>query len=198
MQCQEAFEKLKVAVANEPILKLPNFESLFKVHTDASNRAIGGVLVQEGHLVAFKSQKLNDAKQRYSIHEKEMLVVVHCLMVWRMYLLGTKFIIRTDNVANTYFHTQKNLSPKQARWREFLQEYDFTWEHKPGWHNQVIDTISRREVHKYVATFMSIQSSLVEKLRKAVAQDVAYMKLIQVVNDGVVQRYWLKDGVANG
>lgn len=105
MQCQEAFEKLKVVVVSEQILTLRNFELPFEVHTDASNKAIGGVLVQKGHPVAFESQKLNDAEQWYSVDEKEILVVVHCLMVRRVYLLCTKFIVRIDNVTNTYFHT---------------------------------------------------------------------------------------------
>ena len=71
--------------------------------------------MQEGHLVAFESRKLNNAEQRYSTHEKEMTVVVHCLQQWRHYLLGSIFTVVTDNVANTFFKTQKKLSPKQAR-----------------------------------------------------------------------------------
>ena len=43
--CQEAFNKLKVVVVFESVLKLLDFEKPFEVHTDASNRAIGGVLV---------------------------------------------------------------------------------------------------------------------------------------------------------
>lgn len=39
-------------------------------------------------------------------------------------MLGTHFVVRTDNVANTYFKTQKKLSAKQARWQELLEEYD--------------------------------------------------------------------------
>ena len=60
--CQEAFEKLKAAVSSEPVLLLPNFELPFEVHTDASDKAIGGVLVQEKHPVAYESRKLNDAE----------------------------------------------------------------------------------------------------------------------------------------
>src|SRR5262249_19201545 len=93
----------KMAVATEPVLRLPDFELPFEVHTDASDGAIGGVLVQEGHPVAYESRKFKDAEQRYSTHEKEMLAVVHCLLLWRVYLLGTKFVVKTDNVANTYF-----------------------------------------------------------------------------------------------
>uniref|UniRef100_A0A3Q7GPT9 Reverse transcriptase/retrotransposon-derived protein RNase H-like domain-containing protein n=1 Tax=Solanum lycopersicum TaxID=4081 RepID=A0A3Q7GPT9_SOLLC len=41
-QCEEAFQNLKNAIASEPILKLPDFELPFEVHTDASDKAIGG------------------------------------------------------------------------------------------------------------------------------------------------------------
>ena len=51
------------------------------MHTDASDKAVGGVLVQDGHPVAFESHKLNPAEQRYSAHEKEMVAVVHCLQI---------------------------------------------------------------------------------------------------------------------
>jgi hypothetical protein len=119
-QCQAAFDKLKDAVASEPVLQLPNFKLPFEVHTDVSNKAISGVLVHEGYPIAYESRKLNEAEQKYSAHEKEMLAIIHCLLVLKVYLLGTKFVVRTDNAANTFFHSQKMLSPKQARWQEFL------------------------------------------------------------------------------
>ena len=50
-----------------------------------------------------------------------MIVVVHYLLAWKVYLLKPKFMVRTDNMANTFFNTQKKLSPKQARWQELLQ-----------------------------------------------------------------------------
>ena len=63
------------------------------------------MLVQEKHLVAYESRKLNEAKQKCLAHEKEMIAVVRCLLAWRVYLLGTKFVVQTDNVANTFFNT---------------------------------------------------------------------------------------------
>ena len=62
------------------MLCLPDFELPFEVHMDASDKVIGGVLVQEKHLVAYESRKLNDAKQKCLAHEKEMIFVVHCLL----------------------------------------------------------------------------------------------------------------------
>ncbi|KAK4389036.1 Retrovirus-related Pol polyprotein from transposon.6 [Sesamum angolense] len=102
------------------------------------------------HPIAFESRKLKDAELRYSTHEKEMTTVVHCLEAWRHYLLGTKFTVVTDNVSNTYFKTQRKLSPKQARWQEFLGEFDFEWMHRPGKHNDVADALSQKLVEEYV------------------------------------------------
>ncbi|RVW62992.1 Transposon Tf2-12 polyprotein [Vitis vinifera] len=75
MQCQMAFESLKEAISTEPVLRLPDLDLPFEVQTDASDRALGRVLVQEGHPVVFESRKLNNVEQRYSTHEKEMIVV---------------------------------------------------------------------------------------------------------------------------
>ena len=100
----------------EPVLRLLDLEFLFEVHTDTSDRALGGVLVQKGHPVAFESRKLDEVEQRYNAHEKEMTAVIHCLETWKHYLMGTRFIVVTDNVANTFFKTQKKLIAKQARW----------------------------------------------------------------------------------
>ena len=60
-----AFSELKRIVSNEPVLSLPDFDKAFEVHIDASDVAIGGVLVQEGHPIAYKSRKLLDRERRY-------------------------------------------------------------------------------------------------------------------------------------
>ena len=109
-------QKLKDAIISKPILRLLDLELSFKVHTNASNRTVGGVLVHEGHQIATDSQKLDAAKQRYNTHEKEMNAVIHCLETWKHYLMGTRFTVVIHNVANTFFKTQKKLIAKQARW----------------------------------------------------------------------------------
>ena len=69
------------------------------------------VLVQEKHLVAYESRKMNETEQKCSAHEKEMIAVVHCLLAWKVYLLGPKFVVQTNNVANTFFNSQNKLYP---------------------------------------------------------------------------------------
>lgn len=63
--------------------------------------------MQEMHPLPFDSRILDAVKQRYSMHEKEMIVVVHCLETLKHYLMETKFMVVTNNVANTLFRTQK-------------------------------------------------------------------------------------------
>ena len=165
LECQAAFDELKGAISSEPVLRLPNLELPFEVQTDASDRALGGVLVQEGHPVAFESRKLNGAEQRYSTHEKEMTAVIHCLQQWRHYFMGSIFTVVTDNVANTFFTSQKKLSAKQARWQEFFANFNFDWLHRPGKHNVVADTLSRKEVIAYIAALSEVVSDFNERIQ---------------------------------
>ena len=66
-ECQQAFETLKKAITEEPVLSLPDLNKPFELHTDDSDFAIGGVLMQEGHPIAFESRKLNDTERRYTV-----------------------------------------------------------------------------------------------------------------------------------
>ena len=116
----------------------------FEVQTDASDFALGGVLLQDGHPVAYESRKLKDAERRYTAHEKELLAVIHCLRVWRHYLLGQRFVVKTDNTAVSHFLTQPKLNARQARWQEKLAEFDVAFEYKAGATNHVADALSRR------------------------------------------------------
>lgn len=73
-----------------------------------------------------------------------------------------RFIVKTDNGANTFFRFQKKLSPKQAQWEAFLPEYDFVWEHKLGKHNQVVDTLSRKEAVVTLYNTTHVQADMID------------------------------------
>ena len=61
------------------MLALPDHTNVFEVHTDASDFAIGGVHMQKRRLIAFESPKINDTERRYTVQEKEMTTIIHCL-----------------------------------------------------------------------------------------------------------------------
>ncbi|KAK9233383.1 hypothetical protein WN943_023632 [Citrus x changshan-huyou] len=150
--------------------------------------------MQEGHPIAFESRKLNDTERRYTVQEKEMTAIIHCLRVWRHYLLGSHFTIMTDNVATSYFQSQKKLSPKQARWQDFLAEFDYRLEYKPGKANVVADALSRKAE---LATLSMSQpkSDLVSRIKEGLQQDPLAKDLLEKVLKEKTRRFWQEEGI---
>lgn len=72
-------------MSSDLVLTLSDMEEIFKVQTDEFDYALGGVLLQNRHLMAYESRKIKDAERRYTAYEKELLTVLHCLHVWRHY-----------------------------------------------------------------------------------------------------------------
>ena len=152
-QCQEAFEQLKRAMLNTPILHYYDYGLPTMVETDASNGVVAGVLSQQDpqtgrwHPVAFFSKTMQPAELNYDIHDKEMLAVVLSLGEWRAELEGTQetpFQIYSDHRALEYFMTTKKLSARQARWAEYLSRYHFKLAYRAGKSNERADALSRR------------------------------------------------------
>ncbi len=108
----EAFETLKGILVKTLVLKLPDFDKAFEIHSDASNFAIRRILVQDGRLVAFESKKLRETERRWLTHEKEMWAVIHYLKTWGHYIGFKDVVVWTDNVILKYFATQPKLSSK--------------------------------------------------------------------------------------
>jgi transposase InsO family protein len=140
---EEAFRNLKLALTSAPVLQIPDFTKPFEVIADASGFALGAILMQDGRPVAFESRVMSPAERNYPVGEQELLAVVHALQTWRCYLEGVKFTVVTDHNPNTYLPTMRHLSPRQARWSEYLQRFHFVWEYRPGRTN-CADPLSRR------------------------------------------------------
>ena len=122
------------------------------METDASDFAAAGVLLQQGddqswHPVAYASQKLSGAERNYTAAERETVAVIFALKCWRIYLFD-HFHFFTDNMAVVHLRAKPTLTKREARWVEFLADFDFTVHHKPGLSN-VADALSHRpNLHK--------------------------------------------------
>ena len=113
---QKVFKELKEKITSQLVLALPRREGKFRVETDASGHAIGGVLSQEQEgkwkPIAFLSRMIQLTEQNYEIYNKELLAIVEALAKWRQYLLDATetFKIWIDHENLKYFQEPHKLN----------------------------------------------------------------------------------------
>eukprot|EP00253_Pinus_taeda_P029605 PITA_29605 len=180
-----------------PILSIADPNKDYVVYTDASKEGVGGVLMQEGRLIAYESRKLKEHEQKYFAYDLELAAVIHALKMWRHYLLGRKFLLLTDHHSLTNYFSQPTLNTRQARWADFLSGFDFEIKHLKGKENRVADALSRKVQCVCRLSFSKWQSTLLEKIKLAADQDAVYQRIkqqIQQLSDKEVQQgYELDD-----
>jgi len=78
---QTMFDALKKALTSALCLALSNPDDEFEVTTDASedSKTARAILTQNDHSVAYKPTKLNSHQLNYSVHDKEMCMIMHAL-----------------------------------------------------------------------------------------------------------------------
>ena len=118
------------------------------IHTDASVRAIGGVLMQEDKtgklkIISTTSRVLSSIEQRYSTCEQELAAIVHSLQKFRIYIYGRKIKLYTDSQALTFLNRCVITSNRVARWLLAIQQYDIEICHIKGANNVLADILSR-------------------------------------------------------
>ena len=146
-ECFAAFNTLKKALIQAPILQSPIWGKPFELMCDASNIAMGAVLGQhiEGKsaVIHYASRTLDEAQKNYTTTEKELLAIVFALEKFRSYLLGSKVIIYTDHSALKHLLGKRESKPRLIRWILLLQEFDLEIRDKKGFENVVADHLSR-------------------------------------------------------
>ena len=144
---QEAFETLKTRMVTAPVLAYPDPDCPFILDTDASNTAIGAELsqVQDGveRTIAYGSLTLTPTQQRYCTTRKELLAVVTFVRLFRHYLLGRKFLLRTDHSSLVWLTRFRYLEGQLSRWLEELSQYNMEILHRPGKKHLNADVLSR-------------------------------------------------------
>ena len=106
------------------------------VTTDASEKAIGGVLSKEGHPVIHVTRKLSQAEQNYSNIEREALAIVFVVTILKQFLLGRRFTLQTDHKTLKYLFAPDEEIPKTAsagitKWATALMGFDFELKCRP-------------------------------------------------------------------
>ena len=148
--CEAAFNSLKRALISADVMGYPlNEAGEFILDVDASDQGIGAVLhqVQGGKetVLAYASRSLNKAEANYCITEKELLAARYFIEYFRQYLLGRRFLVRSNHQSLVWLFQLKEPRGKIARWIEILSQYDFAIQYRPGKKQPHCDVLSRCE-----------------------------------------------------
>ena len=102
--------------------------------------------VIDGHecVVSYASRVLSRSERKYCATRREMLALVWAVHIFRPYLYGKRFTLRTDHNCLKWLHNFKEPEGQVARWLEALAEYDYEVVHRPGKQHQNADALSRK------------------------------------------------------
>ena len=146
-----SFELLKSAFTSAPVLHHWVPDRPIIIETDASDYALAAILsieLESGeiHPVAFHSRSFNPTELNYDVHDKELFAIYEAFRIWRHYLDGSALPIDvvTDHKNLEYFATTKILNRRQARWSEYLCQFNLLIRFRPGKLGTKPDALTRR------------------------------------------------------
>jgi hypothetical protein len=148
-QCETAFQFLKNALTNPPVLILPDFSKSFKITIDASISGLSFEVSQtdnsgQEHHVAYGSRSTHQHERNFGITELELLTLIYCLKQYRTFFVNNEFQVVTDHLCLKFLKTmQLGHNPRLTKWALFLPGFRFTISYPKGRHNYVADTLSR-------------------------------------------------------
>ena len=205
-----AVNTLKDKLSNAPIVKFPDYERPFHLHSDASNVGISACLMQEYdgllHPIAYVSKTLNTAQQNYSTTKKEALALTYALEQFRHIILMFEVHVYTDHKPLLGALQKPTKDECLTRWSLLVQEYAIKLHYLEGKKNIFADTLSRlpdinnnsknlteqlsnklierNEIIKVLNEYIPVKMPWTEqKLRSAQRKDPACIKLIKQLNN---------------
>ncbi|KAM0035631.1 putative nucleotidyltransferase, Ribonuclease H [Helianthus debilis subsp. tardiflorus] len=194
-EAQIAFEVLKTALIQAPVLALPDWSQEFIVETDASSKGLGAVLMQGNHPIAFVSKALSARQCTLSVYEKELLAILLAVKQWHQYLILRHFTIRTDQKSLKHLLEQKITTPLQHTWLSKLMGYNYKIVYKKGVENNVADALSRVQgATLFQLAVSSYDPLLLQKIKTHWAQDCDAQQFIHRISQGKVIKHMQWDG----
>lgn len=190
-----SFHTLKTALS-EPVLRIYNPTAATELHTDASRYGLGAILLQQDdhdgkmHPVYYYSKKTNEAEQRYTSYELEVLAIITALKKFRVYLYGIDFKIVTDCAAFQMTMSKKDITTRIARWALQLEDFSYTIEHRPGVRMKHVDALSRNPVS------MVVSRGVVAQIKQAQKADHNLRAIVRLIEEtGNHEDYLVESGV---
>ncbi|KAF8748329.1 hypothetical protein RHS01_10931 [Rhizoctonia solani] len=151
---QEAFEGLKEAITNAPVLCHADPTKPYFLEMDASSAALGSILSQQQedsclHPLGFLLESFKGAKQNYNTHNKELLAIICSFEYWQIFLEGTLHPITmfTNHRNLEYWKESRTFNQCHAQWHLLLARYNFQIVYCPGKQSGKPDALSCQSNH---------------------------------------------------
>lgn len=170
-EAERAFVFLKQSMTKVPVLAMPDFNKTFIIEADASGHGLGAVLMQEQRPVAYYNTTLGPQAQLKSIYKKELMAIVMAVLKWRPYLVGKRFVVRTDQLSLKYILEQRVIGSDYQRQFSKLMGFDFEIQYRPGASNRVADALSRKEFPIQCNNLQMGVWQLWDKLKDEISRD---------------------------
>jgi hypothetical protein len=138
----QSFKALKTALAQAPLLAIPNFANPFIIETDANGGGVRAVIQQGEHPIAYISRSMGPKNLGLSTYEKECMAILFAAEQWRPYLQHGEFIIQTDDQSLTHLDDQRLSTQWQQKALTKLLGLQFRIQYKQGCDNRVADALS--------------------------------------------------------
>jgi len=126
-----AFTVLKEAFTTMLVLRHWIPDHPIVIETDVSDYALTTILSiitedDQLHPITFHSHSFSTSELNYDVHDKKLFAIYEVFHIWRHYLEGSvaPIDVVTDHKNLEYFATTKLLNRRQARWSEFLSQFN--------------------------------------------------------------------------
>jgi len=131
-----------------PILGMPTDAGRFYLDCDASDVGLGAVLSQNQDgaevVTAYASRTLTKPESNYDVTKRELLTIIFGLKMFRQYLLGQSFVIRTDHSELQWLRRIPEPMGQLARWLSVIEQFTFEVLHRTGAKHGNADGLSQR------------------------------------------------------
>ena len=192
----QPFSEIKKLLTEAPVLSYFDPGKMLVIHTDASSKGLGAVLLQDEKPIAYASRTLTETESRYATIGKEMLAAIFALEKWHQYTYGRRIILYSDHQPLASI-SKKPLDRAPKRLQVLLRAlaYDVEIKYLEGKNNRVADALSRsclpvKEDHEEdfdqvnAVQYLTLPEHQIQEIRRLTKEDISLQELKATIQSG--------------